>query len=301
VNPHRLQALRLGVFVIVLLAGRGQAAVAALQVTDGVGRPVALSAPAQRIVSLAPHATELLFAIGAGARVVATVDYSDYPPAARALPRIGGASGIDLERVVALNPDLIVGWASGNPRATIERLTTLGFPVYLTEPHHLADVAQDLEKLGRLAGTSEIAQAEAARFTERSRALTERYAGRTKLRVFYQVLDPLLITVNGEHLISEILRLCGGENVFAALSVLAASVAEEEVIKANPDVIVAGGTEALWREWQTRWRRRTDIVAVKRSALYFIPADRLHRHSPRVLDGAEQLCTDLDDARRRRR
>lgn len=268
---------------------------------DGVGRPVSVAAPAQRIVSLAPHATELLFAIGAGDRVVATVDYSDYPPAARALLRIGGASGIDLERVVALQPDLIVGWASGNPRATIERFTSLGIPVYLTEPHHLTDVARDLEKLGRLVGTNEIAQAEAARFDARSRALAERYAGRIKLRVFYQVLDPLLMTVNGEHLIGEILRLCGGENIFAALPVLAAPVTEEEVIKADPDVIVAGGAEALWREWQTRWRRRADVVAVQRGALYFIAGDRLHRHSPRVLDGAEQLCADLDDARRRRR
>jgi iron complex transport system substrate-binding protein len=271
-----------------------------IKVTDDVGNTVMLLAPARRIVSLAPHAVELLFAAGAGAQVIATVDYSDYPPAARKIPRIGGSSGLDVERIVALKPDLIVAWASGNPRRTIEQLRSLGFVIYLTEPRHLADIARNLEQLGRLAGTEPVAREEARQFTARYRALTAQYAQRPRLRVFYQVLDPLLITVNREHLISEVLQLCGGENIFAALPLLAPAVSEEAVLAANPEVIIAGGTEEGWRPWQARWRERTELKATNRDALYFIPADRLHRHGPRVLDGVEQLCAALDDARRKR-
>lgn len=270
-----------------------------VRLTDDAGSEINLAEPARRIVSLAPHTTELLFAAGAGAYVIATVDYSDYPPAARSLPRIGGSSGIDLERIVALKPDLIVGWESGNPRRTLDRLRDLGFPLYLTEPRHLGDIARNLEHLGGLAGTEAIARKEAERFSARYHALVARYANRQRLRVFYQVLDPLLITVNGQHLISEVLHVCGGENIFAALPVIAPVVSEESVLKADPDVIVAGGTEEMWRSWHARWRERTHMKAVKAGALYFVPSDLLHRHTPRVLDGAESVCTALDDARRK--
>lgn len=274
--------------------------IAAISVTDDVGQTIVLPRPSERIVSLAPHATELLFAAGAGSHVIATSEYSDFPPAARAIPRIGGSSGFDLERIVALKPDVVIGWTSGNPRRAIERLQSLGLHVYLTEPRHLADIARNLEQLGRLAGTEAVAHEAAQRFANGYRSLAERYAKRPKVRVFYQVLDPVLMTVNGEHLISEVIRMCGGENVFAALPVLAPVVGEEAVLGADPDAIVAGGTEEGWRTWEPRWRAHGHLKAVKRGALYFIPADELHRSTPRVLQGAERLCAALDDARRSR-
>lgn len=283
-----------------LLVATATRASAEIRVHDDVGHAVALAAPAQRIVSLAPHVTELLFSVGAGRRIVATVDFSDFPPAARAIPRVGGSSGIDLERIVALRPDLIVGWASGNPKSTIERLRRLGFPVYLTQPNRLADIAHNLKQLGRLTGARVAAVSAADRFLARYHALAGRYARRTTVRVFYQVLDPMLVTVNGEHLIDQVLRVCGGKNVFADLPVLAPTVSEEAVWKADPEAIVAGGTEDGWRRWQARWRSRPELTAVRREALYFIPADLLHRHTVRVLDGAEQLCAALEDARRKR-
>lgn len=295
-----MRSLRISTALLAFLLLAPSPPVAAVEATDDAGNAIVLPAPARRIVSLAPHVAELLFAAGAGDRVVATVEYSDYPPAARAIPRIGGAGGLDLERIVALQPDLIVGWASGNPRHAIERLRSFGFPVYLTEPRRLEDIARHLEHLGRLAGTGAAARAAAERFTSRHRALAARYAARTPVRVFYQVLDPLLITVNGEHLISEVLRLCGGVNVFAGLPVLAPAVGEEAVLQADPAAILAGGTAEGWRPWQARWRGRSELAAVKHGALYFIPADLLHRHSPRVIDGAQQVCEALDDARRRR-
>lgn len=273
---------------------------AEIRVADGTGQIVALPAPARRIVSLAPHVTELLFTIGAGPRVVATVDFSDFPPSARAIPRVGGSSGIDVERVVMLQPDLIVAWTSGNPKPIIERLRRIGFPVYSTEPRRLQDIAHDMAQLGRLTGTSATAESAAARFLARYRALAARYQRRSPVRVFYQVLDPLLMTVNGEHLISEVLRVCGGENVFAELPALAPAISEEAVLQADPEAIVAGGTEDGWRRWRARWRARTELTAVRRDALYFVSADLLHRHTVRVVDGAEQVCAALEDVRRRR-
>lgn len=292
--------MRILLALLVLLVASARPVVAEIRVVDDTGYPVALPAPAQRIVSLAPHATELLFSIGAGPRVVATVDFSDYPPVARAIPRVGGSGGIDLERIVALQPDLIVGWASGNPRRTIERLRTLGLAVFLTEPSKLEDIVAILVRLGRLVGADESARIEAERFAARYRALASRYARRASVRVFYQVLDSLLITINGRHTISDAMKMCGGENVFAALPALAPAVSEEAVIAANPDAIIAGGTETAWRAWQARWRERTELAAVKRDALYLVSADLLHRHTLRVLDGVEQLCEAIEDARGKR-
>jgi iron complex transport system substrate-binding protein len=290
--------LRVLFALLVLVNGISRSA-DAVSVKDDAGGVVTLTAPAQRIVSLAPNVTELLFSAGAGDRIVATVEYSDYPPPARALPRVGGSAGIDFEAVVALKPDLIVGWASGNPAQTVARLRELGFPVYLVQTHRLEDVARNVERLGRLAGTEQAARAASARFVKRYHALAARYADRPPVRVFYQVLDPQLITVNGAHLISQVLRLCGGENVFAALPVLAPVVNEEAVLKADPEAIVAGGSEKEWRIWRAHWRSRTGMTAVRRGALYRIPPDLIHRDTLRVLDGAERVCWALDDARSR--
>lgn len=273
---------------------------ASVRVIDDTGRAVELAAPAQRIVSLAPHATELLYAAGAGNRIVAAVQYSDYPEAAKRLPRVGGSAGLDLERIVASHPDLVVGWASGNPVRVVERLRDLGLAIYLSEPRRMDDVATNLERLGVLAGTPDIAREAAARFRREHQRLAERYAKRPRLRVFFQVLDPLLTTVNGEHLVSEAGRACGAQNVFADLGKLDPVVNEEAVLAADPEVIIASGTEAAWREWKSHWRSRSGLSASRHGALYFIPADLLHRPGPRIFEGTRRLCEALEDARSRR-
>jgi iron complex transport system substrate-binding protein len=283
-----------------LFSGAPLSGLAEIRVTDDTGTVIRLPKAARRIVSLAPSVTELLYAAGAGPRIVATTDYSDYPAAAMTLPRIGSSAGLDVERIVALKPDLVVAWVSGNPRAPVERLRKLGLTVYRAELRHMDDIGRALEQLGKLAGTERVAQAEADGFRAASRALAARYADRPRVRLFYQVLDPLLITFNGEHLVSEIMRLCGGDNVFADLPVLAPIVSEESVLRADPEAIVAGGTDDAWSDWRRRWQRHTGVTAVKRGALYFIPADVLHRQGPRVIEGAERLCLALEDARRRR-
>jgi iron complex transport system substrate-binding protein len=269
-------------------------------VTDATGNTVRLPQAARRIVSLAPHATELLFAAGAGERVSGAVEYSDYPEAARHIPRVGSYAQLDFERIVALRPDLIVAWHGGNDAAAVERLRASGFAIYLSDPHHLEDVAADLERLGQLTGTEAIARDAARAFRARLAALRARYARRPPVRVFYQIWDQPLMTVNGEHLISDVMRICGGENVFAGLPLLAGTVDVEAVLAANPEVVVAGGMTGGGTERLDLWKRWPTLLAVERGNLFALPADLLQRHAPRVLDGAEQLCAALELARTRR-
>ncbi|ROR32050.1 cobalamin-binding protein [Inmirania thermothiophila] len=268
---------------------------AAVTATDDRGVTVRLAAPARRIVSLAPHATELLFAAGAGGRIVGAVEWSDYPPEARAIPRVGGYRALDLERIVALHPDLVVGWASGNG-AALTRLEAAGLAVFATEPRRLEDIAAAIEALGRLAGTEERAGEAAARFRARLAALRARWSGRRPVRVFYQVWDRPLITVGGPQIISRLIELCGGRNVFAQLAELAPTVTVEAVIAADPDAIVFGLREG--REgWAAFWRRFPFLRAVGRGHLIGLDADLLQRPTPRLLDGAERLCRALEAVR----
>lgn len=284
---------------ILLSAGLLAAASASAEVVvrDETGAELRLADPARRIVSLAPHVTEVLFAAGAGDRVVGTTDYSDYPTAAKALPRVGGYSRIDLEAVAALKPDVVVGWESGNSAATIAKLRGLGIKVYLTQPNRIEDIAGSLERMGRLAGTEKEADAAAARFRERLAQLQSRYAARPKLRVFYQIWKQPLMTVNGRQIISDAMRVCGGENIFAELPTLAPTVTTEAVIAANPDVVVASGMGEARPEWLDDWRRWPSMTAVAKDNLYFIPPELIQRHTPRILEGTEKLCQHLETAR----
>lgn len=286
----------------VALAGALAAPVAAeeLRIVDDTGRVLVLAQPARRIVSLAPHVTELLFAAGAGAQVVGVVDYSDYPEAARKLPRVGGYSNIDLEAVVALKPDLVIGWHSGNRDGHLERLTALGIPVYLNEPRSLAHVARSLERFGQLAGHPDSGKAAASAFRDRHQRLAQRFSTRPRVRTFYQIWDRPLMTVNDEHLISDVIRLCGGENVFGAQRQLAPTLGVEGVLAANPEVIVASGMGDARPDWLDVWKRWPALAATARDNLFFVPPELIQRHSPRILDGAAMLCEQLETARARR-
>jgi iron complex transport system substrate-binding protein len=283
--------------VFALISGFALAEVA---VVDDTGAAVRLSRPAKRIVTLAPHLAETLFAAGAGDRLVGTVDYSDYPEAAKGVPRVGGYSRIDLEAVIALEPDLIVAWQTGNAAANIDALRGFGFPIYVSQPNRLEDVISEIQRLGRLAGSRETADAAARRLSARLAALRERYGERPAVRTFYQIWKQPLSTVGGGQIISSIIRLCGGENVFGEIAAIAPVVSVEAVIAADPEAIVASGMDEARPDWLDDWKRWPAINAVARSNLFFIPPDLIQRHTPRLLDGAEQLCKHLETARSRR-
>jgi iron complex transport system substrate-binding protein len=259
------------------------------EVVDDYGNRIQLPAPATRIVSLAPHLTELVYAAGAGARIVGAVDYSDFPPPARALPRVGGDAYINIEAVLALRPDLIVAWPNPGSGRAVNRLADL-LPVFRSEPRELEDIATTLERIGVLAGTSREAQRAGRAFRARKAELEKRYAGRATVRVFYQVWDRPLLTVNGDHVISKVIRLCGGENVFAAAPLIAPEVDREAVLRANPEAILASSPLDGWKAFSS-------LAAVARNQLHTIPAELIQRHTPRLLDGAERVCRALEEAR----
>lgn len=292
-NPLLLLAVLLP-FATTVPAGGGA------RVYDDLGSEVRLAAPAERIVSLSPHGTELLFAAGAGGRVVGAVEFSDYPAEARAIPRVGSYTAFDLERVVALKPDLVVGWYSGNGPAALERLRRLGFMVYVTESRRFEDVLQNIEALGALAGTDAHARATTARLRDRLARLQASHAGKAPLTVFYQVWHQPLMTVGGPHLVTRMIETCGGRNVFAPMDALAPTLDVEAVLAADPDVIVASGMAEERPEWLDEWRRWPQLRAVREDNLFFIPPDLLQRPTPRLLDGAERLCEALETVRRER-
>ena len=283
-----------------VLALSAAPAAADMRVTDDAGRTLVLKQPARRIISLAPHMTEMLFAAGAGTKVVGTIEFSNYPEAAKAIPRVGDSASLDLERIVALQPDLILVWQHGNGQRQLDKLLSLGIPVYYNQPNRLGDIARSIEQLGRLTGTEAVATAAARTFVLRESQLRKHYSGRAPIRVFYQIWDRPLMTVNGEHLISDVIKLCGGENVMRDLKQLVPVISTEVVLDADPEVIAGATSEPNMRDNLDNWKAWPRLLAVKRANLYVVHTDLISRHTPRILDGAQTMCEQLDSARAKR-
>lgn len=284
--------MRAGITAFLFVFVPAQGLAETISVRDDVGRNVQLERPARRIISLSPHITEMLFAIGAGEQLVGVAENSDFPPAAKNIPRVSGAARLDLERILALSPDLIVAWHSGNPVQAMEPLHRLGIPLFYSEPRRLEDIARNLQRLGRLAGKNNRGLIAANKFRSRHQALARRNnMNKPAIRVFYQLWHRPLMTVNGQHLITDVIKLCGGINIFGDLPALTPVVSKEAVIAAHPQVIISGDRqrEDLYNDWQA-W---ANIPAVSKRHLYSIPAALIHRQGPRILDGAEIMCRIL--------
>jgi iron complex transport system substrate-binding protein len=293
---HRRIALVHWALAAALVLG-SVATAAEIRLADDSGRSVTLKQPAQRIISLAPHMTELLFAAGAGAQVVGTVEYSDFPAAAQRIPRIGDSAQLDLERIVALKPDLIVVWRKGNAQRQLDKLLRLGIPVFYNASTRLSDIGRAVEQLGRLSGTEAVALPTARTFAAREAELRQRHAGRSLVTVFFQIWDKPLMTVNGDHLISDVIRLCGGQNVFAELKPLTPVISAEAVLAADPEAIGGVTAEAGQAGNLDMWKKWPRVRAVARDGLFVIPAELITRDTPRILDGALQLCERLEAVR----
>ena len=275
-------------------------AMAEVTVTDDRGQAVNLPGPARRIISLAPHVTELLFAAGAGEYIVGAVEYSHYPEAAKSIPRVGNNLQFDLERIVDLKPDLVVVWLHGNAQRQLDKLLKLGIPVFYNEPHRLGDIARSLEQFGQLAGTEAVALPAARAYSARESALRAHYAGRPAVRVFYQVWERPLMTINGNQIINDVITLCGGQNVFADLKPLVPRVSVEAVLEADPEVIGTAIIDASKQDGLDYWKQWPHLTATARNNFFLIHTDLISRHSSRILDGAQQMCEHLDAARSRR-
>jgi iron complex transport system substrate-binding protein len=273
---------------------------AAISVRDDNGNTVTLQQPARRVVTLAPHATELVFAAGGGDRIVGTVGYSDFPPAALSIPRVGDHKQLDIERIIALKPDLLVVWLHGNAERQLDHLRKLGIPLYYSEPHKLDSIPDGVSRLGVLLGTEKQAEKAAAEQRQELARLAAQYRSRPPVRVFYQVWGRPLYTLNGQHIISDVLRLCGGENIFAKLTVTAPTVSTEAVLLENPEVLITGARRDKTRAGLEIWDQYKTMQAVQRDNLFAIDADLLNRAGPRMIAGAAAVCEKLELARSRR-
>ena len=271
-----------------------------VEVRDDEGTLITLKPPAQRIVSLAPSLTELIDAAGAFEKLVGVAEYSDFPPAAKELPIVGRFDILDIERIVQLNPDLVVAWQSGNPRTSVNRLRMLGLPVYIAEPKSLASIPFHIERLALLAGTKLRAEESINGFRQKLKALRNQFSHQSPVTTFYQVWDVPLNTAGGNELIDDIIRLCGGHNVFANIKRVAPKVSREAVLERNPEVIIASGMDIERPEWLDDWLRWPSINAVANNNLFFVPPELVQRHTPRALLGAAQICSQLDQARQPR-
>jgi iron complex transport system substrate-binding protein len=271
---------------------------AAITVRDDDGNMVTLQKPAQRVIAMAPHVTELLFAAGGGDKIVGAVNYSDYPEAAKAIPRVGDNRQVDMERVLAMKPDLIVVWMHGSSERQIDQLRKLGIPLYHSEPKKLDSIADSLESMGKLLGTEAVANAAATDLRTRLASLRKKFANRPPVKVFYQVWDKPLYTLNGEHIVSDSLKACGGVNIFADQKVTAPVVTVEAVLQADPEAVFAtaekdyGGVN-LWRPYGM-------LKATKNGNLFTVNGNLLNRAGPRMIAGTAVLCEKLEEARQHR-
>jgi iron complex transport system substrate-binding protein len=272
-------------------------AAGALTVEDDRGVAVVLDSPAERVVSLAPFITELIFAVGAGDRLVAVSEHSDYPDAALDLPRVGNAINVNLERLLSTRPDLVISWRTGVDPRIVQRLETMAVPVFVLEPRTLEDVPKALRRIGRLLGSSDEAQRKAREFTSGVDGLREQYAGRSRVTVFYQISLRPLMTLNGRHMVSDILNLCGGSNVFQDFAPIAPTVNREQVLARDPDAILVSATDGQSSDSITYWRRYPAMKAVRLDNVYTVDGNLLNRQTPRLAEGVKKVCAILESVR----
>ena len=273
----------------------------AISVVDDIGRTVRLERPATRIVSLAPHVTENLFAAGVGGQVVGAVTYSDYPAEAGKIARVGSYDNFDIETILSLQPDLVVAWKEGNQFQQVERLMDLGLTAYINEPQRLEDVAADIIRFGILGGREDEARAVAQEYMAGFSRLRDEYSKLEKVSVFYQVWPDPLITVTDRQIIGSVIRLCGGDNIFGALGAPTPQVGKEAVLAKNPEAIIVSGMNEARPDWLDEWKHWSFLKAARYGNLFFIDPDIIQRHTPRILLGARQMCEVLEQARKNTR
>lgn len=274
-------------------------------VKDDDGRSVRMTHAAMRIISLSPNITELIFAAGAGKKLVGVSRHSNYPDAAKSILDIGDSFNLDFERIVALQPDLLLAWRSGNARADIEKLEKLGLTVFATEAVTLADVSRLLRTIGTLAGTPGPAERAAKVYEEELQQMARRYGNRPKVNVFQMIWHQPLMTVNSQHLISDVIRVCGGTNVFALSSSLTPMVSGENLLDVDPDAIISsvssGQGESARAEVKAFLRQFSQLSAVRNNNVFFVHPDLIQRQTTRVLQGARLVCEQLERVRSRRK
>ena len=296
-SAHRTGMRVLGCGIGLLLAGSAIAQV--VQASDDRGVTIRLAQPARRIVTLTPHLTELVFAAGAGAHLAGVARFSNYPAAAQRLPVVGDAGQFDTERILALQPDLVLAWKNGTPAAAVARLEGAGLPVFVADFARLEDITRGIEAIAALAATLPASAAARAAFDSGLQALRARRYSGTPVRVFYEIWPRPLMTVNDAHIISDVIALCGGVNIFGTLRLLTPEVSLEALLAARPEIALGGSSAETAAGFAARWaalpRPLGNVPA------HHIPPDLIQRPTPRLLEGARLVCAHLDAVRSARR
>lgn len=287
-------------FIALLVLAASFPATGTISVRDDAGNIINLLHPARRVITLAPHLTELVYAAGAGAQVVGTVSHSDFPVTARKILRIGTSHQIDVEQLIALKPDLVIVWLHGNPARQVEPLQKLGIPLFFSDPRKLEDVPDAIVRLGTLLGVRAHAQQIADGLEVQTTELAERYSNRRSVRTFIQVSDHPLYTLSDRNIVGDVIRLCGGVNVFGGLPVPAPSVSREAVIEQDPEAIISIQALSASPNQVNSWRKYAVVNAVRENNLFIVDADLLSRPGPRILKGAISICEKLDEVRNKR-
>lgn len=279
-------------FIIFMIFFINQSAFA-LTVTDDTGKTIHLSTPAKRIISLAPDATEILFAIGAGSQIKGRISASDYPADAKQILSIGGVSGIDIEKIVTMHPDLIITWGNSFSRyfAAFEKF---GIPIYVTQPKQLEDVAKSMRNFGTLTHHEEKANKLENAYLTKLHEIKTQYESLKRVKVFFQIGAPSLFTINKNSWINQAIQYCGGHNVFADNKLQSAEVNMEAVLMASPDVIISDSKRSDWKE---KWMQFNEIPAVKNHLLFAVNSDWIDRAGPRLAIGVEAICQFIDSYR----
>ena len=267
---------------------------AAIEVIDDNGHKLTIANAAQRIISLSPNTTEILFHIGAGEKIVGADEYSNYPQAANKIVRVNNHAAANYELILSLKPDLVIAWQSGNGEKIISRIRELNIPVFVVETASLEDIPDLYRRLGQLSGYADQANTQAEKFSQRLNQLRKSFSSKKDIRVFYQIWNEPLMTLNGDHMVTDMIELCGGINVFSDAAALVPYINIESVVAANPQIIISGGNNKTDLLDSGFWRKWSGISAVKNQHLYAIPSDLLQRHSDRILDGTGLMCEYID-------
>jgi iron complex transport system substrate-binding protein len=273
------------------------ASAAGWRVTDDDGRTLELPGPAQRIISLSPGATALLFAAGAGAQVVGTSEYSIEPEAARSIRRVGDSQSFDAELILSLHPDVVIAWVDGTPEAQIQRIERLGIPVYRHHVQRLDDLARAIRRLGALAGTQAVAQGSAAALEAQLAQIRAQYHTDHPPSVLIQIWQSPVYTVGSGQMLSDALAACGYRNLYADLAAASPAVTLESVLARAPEVILAlAPDDAAAEQWLAQWRRFPALPAVAQGRLVGFSDQALSRLGPATVAATAALCATLKGA-----
>ena len=270
---------------------------AAYSVTDFSGVAVSLSTPAAKVVALAPNIVENVFSAGAGEQLVGVMEYSNFPEQAKNIERVGSFDKVNQEKIIELNPDLIIAWQTGNSHMGVQRLKDLGFTVYIDQADTLRDVAKSIRDIGILTGNAEQAESVANNYLSRLDEIQDRYRKAQKVSTFYQVWNSPLQTISGNHIISHAIEVCGGVNIYRDEFAVAPIINIESVLERDPAVIIASGDSGSRPIWLDEWLKWDSLTAVKQGNLFYLNPDHIQRHTTRLLLGIETICQQLDSAR----